>query len=74
MQPTETVHSGRERHPLCVLIVAQEPSRHKAAGFLLVVTRRDGETSVGDYVSTRAYPVLTRGFPDQVETHVHPVG
>jgi hypothetical protein len=29
---------------------------------------------VGDYLNTRSYPVLTRGFPSQIEVHVHPIG
>ena len=41
---------------------------------VLVDLDGDGRASVGDYVSTCAYPVLTRGFPDQVEVHVHPIG
>ena len=35
---------------------------------------KPGEVSVGDYISTSAYPVLTRGHPEYVEIHVHPVG
>lgn len=34
----------------------------------------DGAVSVGDYVSTRAYPVLTRGSTDRVAVAVQPVG
>ena len=41
---------------------------------VLVDLDGDGEVSVGDYISTLAYPVLTRGHPDYVEIHVHPVG
>lgn len=34
----------------------------------------DGRISVGDYASTRSYPVLTGGFPNEVEVHVQPIG
>ena len=41
-----------------------------------VLVDLDGDTkpSHRDYVNTRAYPVLTRGFPDRVEIRVHPIG
>lgn len=41
---------------------------------VLVDLDGDRRISVGDYVNTRAYPVLTRGFPDQVQIHVQRVG
>jgi hypothetical protein len=34
----------------------------------------DGRIGVGDYASTRSYPVLTRGFPDEVGVHARPIG
>ncbi|MBN1641367.1 MAG: hypothetical protein JXA09_09030 [Anaerolineae bacterium] len=41
---------------------------------VLVDLDGDGETSVGDYRSTSSHPVLTRGFPDQVEVHAQRIG
>jgi len=41
---------------------------------VLVDLDGDGRASVGDYLNMQSYPVLTRGFPTQVEVHVHPVG
>lgn len=41
---------------------------------VLVDLDGDGEISVGDYITTSAYPVLTGGYPDYVEIHVHLVG
>ena len=42
--------------------------------YALVDLDGDGEVSVGDYVNTWSYPVLTRGSPDRVEVHVRPIG
>jgi hypothetical protein len=33
----------------------------------------DGAVSVGDYVSTEAYPVLTRGHPNSANVELHEV-
>ena len=41
---------------------------------VLVDLDGDGRASVGDYLNTQSYPVLTRGFPDEVEVHARPVG
>ena len=41
---------------------------------VLVDLDGDGRLSAGDYTNTMAYPVLTRGQPDHVEVHVHPIG
>jgi uncharacterized lipoprotein YbaY len=37
---------------------------------VLVDVDGDGKISHGDYASTADYPVLTRGYPDQVVVHV----
>ena len=41
---------------------------------VLVDLDGDGVTSVGDYRNTVSYPVLTRGFPDEVEVHARRIG
>jgi hypothetical protein len=41
---------------------------------VLVDLDGDGRPSVGDYINTRSYPVLTRGYPDKVEVQVNPIG
>ena len=33
----------------------------------------DGRKRAGDYLNTRAYPVLTHGFSNYVEIYVHPI-
>jgi uncharacterized lipoprotein YbaY len=35
---------------------------------------RDGVKGKGDYVSTASHPVLTRGFPGEVDVHVRRIG
>ena len=41
---------------------------------VLVDLDGDGKPSVGDYVNTCAYPVLTQGFPAHVEIRVRCLG
>jgi len=41
---------------------------------VLVDLDGDGRTSVGDYRNTAAHPVLTRGFPDEVEVVARRIG
>jgi hypothetical protein len=40
---------------------------------VLVDVDDNGRISHGDYVNTVSYPVLTRGYPDQVVVHVRKV-
>jgi hypothetical protein len=53
---------------------AELDSRARYQVSVLVDLDGDGRTSRGDYRSTQAYPVLTRGHPDEVEVHVQPIG
>lgn len=56
-------------------LVAQEVdprSRYEVS--VLVDLDGDGETSVGDYRNTTSFPVLTQGFPDEVEVLVQRIG
>jgi len=56
-------------------LTAQElDSRARYEVSVLVDLDGDGRASVGDYLNTQSYPVLTQGFPDQVEVHARPVG
>jgi hypothetical protein len=41
---------------------------------VLVDVDGDGETSVGDYRNTVSYPVLTRGFPVELEIRAQRIG
>ena len=41
---------------------------------VLVDLDGDGEASIGDYITTSSYPVLTRGYPNYIEVMVHPIG
>jgi hypothetical protein len=63
-----------ERDGIEFRVAAKEldPRARYEVGVLVDLTG-DGQKSVGDYLNTRAYPVLTRGFPNQVEVHVHPI-
>jgi hypothetical protein len=41
---------------------------------VLVDLDGDGQSSVGDYRSMRAYPVLTQGYGHRVDVHVRRIG
>lgn len=51
--------------------VIKERSRYTAR--VHVDVSGSGDISRGDYLSTRSYPVLTAGFPDDVTIEVEPV-
>lgn len=56
------------------MVVRELEPRTRYEVSVLVDLDGDGRISGGDYVSTSAYPVLTRGFPSYVEVHVRPIG
>lgn len=66
-------HVARDGIEFCVAAKELNPRARYEVG-VLVDLSGDGQKRAGDYLNTRAYPVLTRGFPDQVEIHVHPIG
>jgi hypothetical protein len=57
----------------CLVALEVDPrARYEVS--VLVDLDGDGETSVGDYRNTVSYPVLTRGFPDEVEVRAKRIG
>ena len=64
-----------QEHGLNYHLVAEEVDpRARYQVSALVDLDGDGETSVGDYLTTVAYPVLTRGFPDVVDIRARRIG
>lgn len=56
------------------MVVREIDPRVRYVVRVLVDMDGDGQNSVGDYTSTHAHPVLTRGFPDYVEVPVQRIG
>jgi hypothetical protein len=56
------------------LAVQEVDPRARYEVSVLVDLDGDGETSAGDFRNTASYPVLTRGFPDEVEVRAHRIG
>lgn len=63
---------ARDGLPFSITLATLDP-RARYEIDVLVDMDGDGKVSAGDYLSTRAYPVLTRGYPDRVEVLVQPI-
>ncbi len=62
----------RDGLPFSIALESLDP-RARYEVDVLVDLDGDGKISAGDYLSTQAYPVLTRGYPDRVDVLVQPV-
>ena len=78
-----SVIGGEQRHnvklrsggvlPLHVEVLVDRIDERSYSVQVHVDVSGSGEVSVGDLISTRSYPVLTRGHPDHASIKVQPV-